>query len=411
MCRPCVVAAPLALKHSDPVMVRPKLKSHSDSHQLACLVSVPASWCCPNLMAPKKKTRSRFAGSPQDLAACLMPHANSPGFIFYGEDRKKYKLNKRLVMGHEPIIKGLHSICSNLRFRKSTVMAALAIVAARQKWFQDDPDELDAWQGVATRRLRLICRHVSQACLKGRGKNATWIRLLLPSLPAVRKRPAAREAEVSTPKRPRKQEGRLQRQMQQQWDTPSSKGCHEQEQQQSGSQHSGEQQQTESEQGDADNAEESHEHDKSSAENSQADDDDDESEEEEKATTSLESDANGDVPSTQVDDLPPTQPSAASSMQDAQSRSESEQSAGKKIRTVRKAPPEEQEQQEEEADQQPKNADPEPSLEACLCMLAPGQSCSQRLSSVAHTPPCSVCAVSSVSMCTFPSQRPNGTAV
>ena len=48
-------------------------------------------------MAPKK--RNRYSGSAESLAACLKPHANSPGVVFYGEDRKKIQTEQTIGVG------------------------------------------------------------------------------------------------------------------------------------------------------------------------------------------------------------------------------------------------------------------------------------------------------------------------
>ena len=185
-------------------------------------------------MAPKK--RNRYSGSPESIADCLKPHANSPGFVFYGEDRKRYKLNKQLVLGHGPVLQSLHRLSCNLCFRKRTMILALTLLAEQKGWFSDSPDELDAWRCTAWRRIALMCRHVSQAALKGRGKHTTWVRLLLPAM-SPRKRPAAQEDEEEEaeaavpPKKKKKNNAKLRRSVQREFSTPKSMGKDEEKQQ------------------------------------------------------------------------------------------------------------------------------------------------------------------------------------
>ena len=82
----------------------------------------------------------------------------------------KLKLQRQPLKG---ALQALHGLASNLSFTKSCMSEALAMVAQKKK-FNLDPEALRDYQQRTTARLRLACRHASQAmCKKPR---AVWVK-------------------------------------------------------------------------------------------------------------------------------------------------------------------------------------------------------------------------------------------
>ena len=82
----------------------------------------------------------------------------------------KLKLQRQPLRG---ALQALHGLASNLSFTKSCMSEASAMVAEKKK-FNLDPDALRDCQQRTTARLRLACRHASQAmCKKPR---AVWVK-------------------------------------------------------------------------------------------------------------------------------------------------------------------------------------------------------------------------------------------
>ena len=133
------------------------------------------------MKSPRK--RQRYSGPVSAVTAALAAFARTPGFVFYGES-KKYKVNKALCTEHGPLLRELSQLAPSLSFKKRTIMDALTEVAVRKKFFAQQSQAKD-WVAITTRRLRLMMRHVSQAAIRGRGKQQTWVRLIFPPAPVA----------------------------------------------------------------------------------------------------------------------------------------------------------------------------------------------------------------------------------
>ena len=82
----------------------------------------------------------------------------------------KLKLQRQPLKG---ALQALHGLASNLSFTQSCTSEALAMVAEKKK-FNLDRDALRDYQQRTTARLRLACRHVSQAMCKN--PRAVWVK-------------------------------------------------------------------------------------------------------------------------------------------------------------------------------------------------------------------------------------------
>ena len=119
--------------------------------------------------------RHRFEGGPEELACALAPHMEFAGALRYLDQEPgmsqptvdKLKLQRQPLRG---ALQALHELASNLSFTKSCMSEALAMVAEKKKINLDVRD----YQQRTTARLRLACRHASQAmCKKPR---AVWVK-------------------------------------------------------------------------------------------------------------------------------------------------------------------------------------------------------------------------------------------
>ena len=119
--------------------------------------------------------RRRFEGGPEELACALAPHMEFVGALRYldQEPGKSQPTVDKLKLQRQPLkgaLQALHGLASNLSFTKSCMSEALAMVAQKKK-FNLDPDALRDYQQRTTARLRLACRHASQAkCTKNQGR-------------------------------------------------------------------------------------------------------------------------------------------------------------------------------------------------------------------------------------------------
>ena len=48
-----------------------------------------------------------------------------------------------------------------------------------QSWFGGDATQIESWPGSTARRIRTLLRHFSQAVLKSRGHQCTWVQSIL----------------------------------------------------------------------------------------------------------------------------------------------------------------------------------------------------------------------------------------
>ena len=119
--------------------------------------------------------RSRFTGSPEELAAIIAPHCTSASWLRYDEAEQvsAAKLDARAVRAHAPLLAKLRDVQSNLSFCKKLMGDAMAIVVRERQleWRLNDDDARD-WAETMTRRLRNMCRGTHQSC--SRGKPPPW---------------------------------------------------------------------------------------------------------------------------------------------------------------------------------------------------------------------------------------------
>ena len=122
--------------------------------------------------------RRRFEGCPEELICALAPHMQFAGALRYLDQEPGLSLPTvdKLKLQRQPLkgaLQALHGLSSNLSFTKSCMSEDLAIVAEKKK-FNLDLDALRDYQQRTTARMRLVCRHVSQAMCKK--PKAVWVK-------------------------------------------------------------------------------------------------------------------------------------------------------------------------------------------------------------------------------------------
>ena len=117
--------------------------------------------------------RPRFTGTVEELEAVMMPFAETDiAFCKYSDESKNVKDAKlvhgrRGVEGHIDLLQALYNIQPNLCFSKVVMEQALQVMLKKgAKRWKLSSREQDDWLITMTRRIRNLCRVVSQALLK-----------------------------------------------------------------------------------------------------------------------------------------------------------------------------------------------------------------------------------------------------
>ena len=122
-------------------------------------------------MAPRK----RFKGTPDALAAALMPVCSPAGVAFLNYDECERvgdaKLNVGQVEENHDLLEALHGQHPQMSFAKSTIKAALRLVldACRktggEKWYLNEEHE-ESWLRTMVNRIANLTHCVHQGELK-----------------------------------------------------------------------------------------------------------------------------------------------------------------------------------------------------------------------------------------------------
>jgi hypothetical protein len=144
---------------------------------------------------------TRFTGTVDELEAAMMPLAELHcAFCTYSDESKSVKDAKvvhgvRGVEGHSELLQALYSIQPNLSFSKGLMEGALELMLKKsaKKWRMTIPEQAD-WMTTMTRRIRNLCRVVSQAQLKQPPQ--TWLK----HVPLIVTPPSAKKAVKSPAK-------------------------------------------------------------------------------------------------------------------------------------------------------------------------------------------------------------------
>ena len=127
----------------------------------------------------EKPSRNMFHGATSSLTLALAPLVKQTRFIKYHEQGNGNKLDKHLIRKQAAFLRALHSVYAPLCFTQKQMQEAVAAVGASKSWFEQQPTVMTEWSQVQARRLRTMCRHFSQAAGKARGRNSSWVHLIL----------------------------------------------------------------------------------------------------------------------------------------------------------------------------------------------------------------------------------------
>ena len=131
-------------------------------------------------MAGSTSSRPRFAGDGESLKEIFSEFFTTPTKVTYGEDSKTAKVDKREIAKCMPLLLRLVALQSNLAFTPMSVKTALAEMAEGKEEWHFDSKDIDHFSSTMSNRVRCLCRHVSQALIKGQPPK--WALPLLPDL-------------------------------------------------------------------------------------------------------------------------------------------------------------------------------------------------------------------------------------
>ena len=129
-------------------------------------------------------SREHYRGDAAKLTEALMEFAtkDGPSFIKYADEQKATAQAKLLhgksgVEGHYEVLSRLKALQCNLSFTRAAVLSSLDEVLAthRQNWRMNSAEAMD-WRETIARRLRNMCRAVSQGESKRPG--SSWVQQL-----------------------------------------------------------------------------------------------------------------------------------------------------------------------------------------------------------------------------------------
>ena len=120
------------------------------------------------------RERPRFSGTAEQLADAIAPSALSAVWLQYPEDCKTARLNMNVLRRHRRLLQALTRLMASLSFRKRDLEQAMSIVRERRSpnWGIALRDhEHGDWDATMAKRLRCMCRHLSQA----RSRRRSWV--------------------------------------------------------------------------------------------------------------------------------------------------------------------------------------------------------------------------------------------
>lgn len=119
-------------------------------------------------MSGAGKGRPRYRGDAATLAATLSPYATEPAWFRYSEKANgRGSIQGKVLRRHAAMFRDLRRLAPNMSFSQSLMVAACKIISRNKnaEWNLTDDQIKRQTKALAT-RLRIACRHVSQAARK-----------------------------------------------------------------------------------------------------------------------------------------------------------------------------------------------------------------------------------------------------
>jgi hypothetical protein len=120
--------------------------------------------------------RDRFSKGTDEVHDVLAKFATSPWWLKYPE-HEKAGIQKSTVSAHAGMVKELKIIQPNLSFTKVVLQRAfrrIVIGETATAWPLTD-EEREDWAVKMEKRVKVLCRHVSQGLLKGKNNKENWL--------------------------------------------------------------------------------------------------------------------------------------------------------------------------------------------------------------------------------------------
>jgi hypothetical protein len=118
--------------------------------------------------------RSRFGGTPAELAAIISPHVLSATWLPYDDDYKTARVQGSLIARNRPMWEDLYKSDESLSYTQTLATSAFKIIIDEKTFDMNDEAKADWVKTVAT-RFRAQSRHLAQASLK-KGSVPAWAR-------------------------------------------------------------------------------------------------------------------------------------------------------------------------------------------------------------------------------------------
>ncbi len=120
--------------------------------------------------------RARYDGEVEEVVAALLPFATDPGWLRYSEKEGPGSLHWKVLKRHSSVFRTLKDLQPNLSFKQAMMEEIMEKIAdiRQTEWMLNEKARKEQPK-VLARRLRLACRHLSQA----HRKNAPWAKAIL----------------------------------------------------------------------------------------------------------------------------------------------------------------------------------------------------------------------------------------
>ena len=125
--------------------------------------------------ARRKPRGGSWRGDPRVLADILSAFATKPSFVQYSEDLGS-PIDVAKLSAHAPLVNQLRELNPPLIFSQTCIMEALEIVREERKFDLggDDDAVVSDWKTTTAKRIRCMCRHVTQS--EAKSPRVAWLR-------------------------------------------------------------------------------------------------------------------------------------------------------------------------------------------------------------------------------------------
>ena len=110
--------------------------------------------------------RERYAGSVEAVTDIVRPYVGHAAWLQYGE-KPNSPVQPAVLVAHASMFKELAGLCWNLPFKKETMELVFQTLVSEKNFSNLQTKELqEDWVETNAKRLKLMCRHISQSQIK-----------------------------------------------------------------------------------------------------------------------------------------------------------------------------------------------------------------------------------------------------